>query len=123
MELHIPEGALEEAVGKGLRATLMQGAVNHIVKELTPERMNTFVTGILDEGLKNLNSWELRSMVSKTAEPMMKDYSMRPDFIAAVEACVKEGMEKFLKELPDIVYNEFREVVVGAIVDKYKRHR
>lgn len=121
IKLEIPEGMLEEQIGKGIRATIMAGAVQHIVKELTPKRLGEFATEILEQGLKDLNGYELRNMVSKTAEPMMKAYCLRPDFIARVEVAVKEGMERFIKDLPDTIYNEFKEVVINSLVDKYKR--
>lgn len=123
MEIHLPEGALEDAVGKGIRATLMQGAVEHIVKELTPDLLRKFATDILDEGLKRLNSWDLRDMVMATAKPMIKEYSLRPDFIAQVEEAVNAGMKKFIQDLPQIIYDDFKETVVQAIGRKYRNER
>jgi hypothetical protein len=123
MEIHLPDNALEDAVGKGLRATIMAGAVQHIIKELTPERLHQFATEILDKGLDNLNSWELQKAVSEAAAPAIKSYAMRPDFIARVEEAVKVGMEKFVNDLPNVIYEEFKSTIVEAITDKYRHHR
>lgn len=122
IKLELPKGMLEEQVGKGIRATIMAGAVHHIVNELTPERLKEFAIGILDQGLEALNGYELRNMVVKTAEPMMRAYCIRPDFISRVEVAVREGMEKLVTDLPDIVYKEFKDIIVNAIVEKSKRN-
>lgn len=122
IKLELPEGLLEQQIGKGIRATIMAGAVQHIVKELTPDRLAEFATQVLEEGLKEINGYQLRKMVGEMAEPMMKEYCMRPDFIARVETAVKEGMEKFIKDLPNTTYEEFKSIVVGALVDRYKKN-
>lgn len=122
IKLEFPEGMLEQQVGKSLRATIMAGAVQHIVKELTPERLQVFATEILEEGLKNLDSYELRKTVKDLADPMMKAYCMRPDFIARIEVAVKEGMENFVKDLPNVIHDQFKTLVVGSLVDAYKRN-
>ncbi len=124
MEIHLPEGALEESVERGIRATIMAGALQLIMKELTTERLNKFVTGVLDEALKDLSHWKLKDSLMKLAEPMIAEYCRRPEIIDQVESAVKKGMDRFLKDVPEIVYEEAKSTVVRALVEKYdKRNR
>lgn len=124
MEIHLPDGALEESVERGIRATIMAGALQLIMKELTTERLSQFVTGVLDEALKDLNRWKLKDGLMKLAEPMIAEYCRRPETISQIELAVKEGMDKFLKDVPDLVYEETKSTVVRALVEKYdKRNR
>lgn len=123
MEIHLGEDALEKSVEKGLRATIMAGALQLILKELTPDRLGQFVTGVLDSALEDLNRWKLKGELMKLAEPMIAEYCRRPEIIAQIEVAVKEGMQKFLKEVPDMVYEETKDAVVGALVDKYDQRR
>ncbi len=123
MEIHLPEGALEESVERGIRATIMAGALQLIMKELTTERLNKFVTGVLDEALKDLGHWKLKDGLMKMAEPMIAEYCRRPEIVEQIEAAVKEGMERFLKNVPEFVYEETKSAVVGALVEKYDKRK
>lgn len=121
MEIHLGENALEKSVEQGIRATIMAGALQLILKELTPERLEQFVAAVLDEALQDLNKWKLKSKLMELAEPIIAEHCRRPDVIAQLEAAVLEGMQRFLKDVPDMVYEEAKNTVVGALVDKYNK--
>lgn len=124
MQIQLGEDVLEDAVRKGLQATIMNGAIQYILKELTPERLQIFVTDILDGALKDINSWKLKSELQKLAEPLMADFFRRPEIISQLEAAVQEGLQRAMKDVPDMVYSDAKNVIVGAFVDKYdKRSR
>lgn len=123
LKIEFPAGMLEQQVTKGLQATILAGAAQHIMKSITPEHIHKFALDILGKGLSDLNDWEMRKYVIDQATPLVKAYSHRPEFVAKLEEAVKEGMEMLLKSLPDIVYQEMKEVVVTAITDRYNRRR
>lgn len=124
MQINLGEDALEKSVEQGLRATIMAGALQLILKELTPERLEVFITGTLDQALEDLNRWKLKGELMKLAEPLVIDFCRRPEILSQIEAAVKEGMQRFLKDIPDMVYEEAKSTVVRALVDKYdKRNR
>jgi hypothetical protein len=123
MEIHLGDDALENSIEKGIRATIMAGALQLILKELTPERLGQFITGVLDEALQDLNKWKLKSKLMELAEPMIASQCRHPEVINQLEVAVKEGIQRFLKDVPDMVYEQTKNTVVGALVDAHDRRR
>lgn len=124
MQIQLGDDALEDAVSKGLQATIMNGAIQLLLKELTPERLQIFVTSMLADALKEINGWRLRQELTKAAEPLMAEFFRRPEIISQLETAVQEGLQRAMKDVPDMVYTDAKNVIVGAFVEKYdKRNR
>ncbi len=124
MQIQIGEDALEDAVSKGLQATIMSGAIQFILKELTPERLQIFVTKILESALADLNSYKLKNELMKMAEPFIADFFRRPEVISQLELAVRDGLQKIIKDVPEMVYENAKNTIISSMIDKYdKRNR
>ena len=90
----------KDAVESSLNKTIMAGAVSHILDELTPERMEVFVSAMLDKAFSEFRTWEIGKAISEEAKPILQKAVKTPEMRARIEAAVNAGIEKALADLP-----------------------
>jgi hypothetical protein len=103
VKLDIPEGALASALADGVRSTLIAGATQYIISQITPEMLNQFVAGILGDALKDLGGYRLREPIAKLMDPMIVEFLKRPEVQAFMRRKVEEGINAAIEQLPEKV--------------------
>lgn len=103
----------------GLRKQLLQGAVQHITKELTPERMEAWAIKLLDQTFKDVHIYDIRKDIEALALPYARQILARPEMQARVKAIVEQAIEKTLEGLP----GDVKTIITSRVADALRSNR
>lgn len=112
-----PEEDRDEWLDIGLRKQLLGAAVQHIVKELTPDRMEKWATKLVDDAFKDVRLYDIRTEIEAVARPYAKQLLARPEMQERIKKITEEAVEEVLRELP----NEVKSLVVNKMAEALRR--
>jgi hypothetical protein len=114
LQMEVPLNTLEDALTKGVRATLMAGAIGYLVEKMTPDVVEKFASELVLESLKSLDSWKIRAELQKVVDPMIVEAINRPETKQFLHAKVEEGISSAIGDLPKVVKDKILErAVIG----------
>lgn len=92
---------------KALEAKLLEGTVNHLLNELTPDRLALFVTDLLLVVFKDMR-WQLEQEIRKHSGPIIKELCDKPE----VKEKIRAAMIDIVDEVVLAVKKESRDSLV-----------
>jgi plasmid maintenance system killer protein len=113
---------LEVMVGQGLRATIMSGAVSHIVKELTPERLNVFVNEALERVFENFRLYEIESQIKKLAEKQLEHLISQPEAQERIRQITAKAFAEYMGMLDQQVRERLGEQLGQFLAKSFDRN-
>lgn len=120
LKLEVPRESLVRVMAEGVSTKLLGGAVEYIMRELTPEMTQTFVMGIMKDAFKSFSSWKVRECLDKAMAPMIEEYVKRPEVIAFIRQNVEKGINEAIGELPAKVKQTLLERAVDGMTKAWK---
>ena len=98
LKINFDESKLQE---EALRATILKGAVDHIVSKLTPEALTVFLQKTLAEALKGISSYQIQEAVKPYTAQVLAIYIEQPVVKAQIEAAAIAGVNLAIAEYPE----------------------
>lgn len=103
----------------GLRKALLKGAVEHILKELTPERLEEWAIKLLDDTFKDIQLYDIRKEIEAQARPYARQLLSKPEMQTRIKGVVEDAIEQTLIGLPD----EIKQLLVGRVSEALRSTR
>jgi hypothetical protein len=116
MELKIDfdEASLRESA---LRATLLKGAVAHIVSSVTPEAMAVFMEKVLADALRGIAGYDVQQAVRPHVKEIVDAYLAAPETRSRLEQAVRQGIDASINGLPE----EVKKAVTAMAAENFRR--
>jgi len=110
----------EEALtAEAVRATILKGTLEYLIKEMTPERLTTFADDILKKSFTDIfGSWRLGGQFDESVKPLFLKAVNDPVFQARIQKAIQEGLNKAVAQLPDKVAKEITDFAVAGLRQK-----
>lgn len=116
LHVKLSEDKLEELTAEGVRTHILAGAIDHILTQLTPERLRLVADEWAKSILNDVSSWRLEQIARGQWEPMLTEAVQRPEFLALCRKAVEQGLELAMKEIPAKVKDSILQRVERAIL-------
>ena len=97
LKVEFDEANLKEAA---LRATILKGAVGHLLSVLTPEALGVFLEKTLSEALKGIAPYEIQQAMRPYYEKIVSEYMSLPEVKARMEAAVRAAVDGSVSAYP-----------------------
>lgn len=120
LKVEFDEKSLQSAA---LRATILKGAVDHLLTVLTPDTLKVFVEKVLAEAFDKISAWDMASAARPYVEKFVKEYMESPEVQERARCAARTAVDTALGKLPGDVANElatmarneFRKAVEGKL--------
>ena len=123
VQLEIPQDNLAKALDNGVRAALWQGAIEYVIKQITPEMTEKLVMSVLGDALKSFSTWELQGSIKKQMTPMLEEVMKRPEVLATMRKKVEEGVNLAIETLPEKVKEQLIERAITGMTKAWREDR
>ncbi len=108
----------DNLIEKSLRDLIFGKAIEQIIKELTPERLELFAAKWLEESLRYMNFYDARKPLQEYADKFLKAYVMRPENLERIEEACRRGFEEIIANLPGAIYEKHQQRVLEAFEER-----
>lgn len=109
---------LDKYIDSGVKSQLLQGTVSHILKELTPDRLEKLVEAMLKDALGSFSSYGIRSHIEDYAKTYVQRALKEPDVQKRIDLAVREATEKVIVELPETI----KASIANRVSESLKSH-
>jgi len=111
-----------EQLEEALRATIMKGTIDHLLAEMTPERMAVFADAWLAKVFTDLFShWRYGGEVDAIVKPVLLEQVKNPVFVARVQVAIQQGLDRAITELPDKIAKQITEAAMEQVKTRLQR--
>ncbi len=103
---------------EGLRAMLLKGTIEHVIAQLTPERLETFLGETMSKMFDNLFAGyhsPLQNAVMGHAQKIVAELIVQPEVQTRIEAACKKAVDSYINQIPGDLEKVLREVSTSAI--------
>lgn len=109
----------EQLTTEAIRATVLKGTIEYLIKEMTPERLSAFADDILKKAFSDLfGGWRLETSFNEAVKPLFMVAINNPVFQARMQVAVQEGLDKAVSQLPEKVAKEISEFAIEGLRKK-----
>jgi phage pi2 protein 07 len=103
----------------GLRKQLLQAAVQHIIKELTPDRLEAWAIKLIDDAFKGIHFYDIKKEIEAQALPDAKQLLTAPEMQERIRKTVEDAVEATLIGLPE----EVKRLISSRVSDALRSNR
>lgn len=107
VRVNLNKSSLKEFTETGLRTKILESTVDHLLKELTPDRMRAFMNQMLEDSLKNIGRWEIQQAIEKKRKEVLEAYVNTPAVARRIDLGIQAAVDQAITDMP----NDLREAV------------
>lgn len=109
----------DELTAAAIRATILKGTLDHLIKEMTPERLTAFADDMLKKSFTDIfGGWAFNNQFHEEVKPLFLAAIRDPIFQARIQKAVQEGLDKAVSQLPERVAKEIADFAIDALRKK-----
>jgi hypothetical protein len=112
---------IDEAV---LRATIMKGTIEHLIAEMTPERLAVFADAWLAKVFGEMfSTWRWSTELDAIVKPALLEQIKSPVFFGRVQEAIQKGLDKAVADLPEKVAKEITDAAIASVKARLEPRR
>lgn len=110
---------------ESLKATILKGAVDHLIGALTPDMLRGFMEKTLQQAFESILSWQMANAAKPYVDEIAKEYMTTPEVQERTRVAVRGAIDAALGKLPESMANDIaalaRDSFRRAIESKFGR--
>jgi len=120
VKLDLNKESNREFLAKGLQTKILESAVNLLLQELTPERMQLLMGEMLSKAVGQSFEWEIQKHVTEMRKPIIEAYMKNPVVREAIRVNTEKGLTLMIEKIPEALSEDVTEHLIQQIKERFE---